>query len=349
MAEIKRLKFNSSTLESTDGAPSQGRQQKFVKYVSHFALQWGPLFVLIALLAFFSSLEPKVLSPNNLVTIASRSAVPIVLAIGMTYILLLGSIDLSVPGTMALGSLIVALLVKNNRNEMDLGLLAIPIAVASGGLVGFVNGFVNTRFKIPSFMATLGTYSITYGLAMLLSGGSPPKILDKSIRAWGIGQWFGVSRLVFIAAILIVIGYIIQRYTRLGRYTYVIGGDEKVARQSCINIDKYKTIVFSLAGLLFALGGVMETTRIGIGHTLIGAEQDFATITAVVLGGTLLSGGVGGVLNSVLGVLIIQVLSNGLIFIGANPYIHKAIQGVIILVAVIGTSWHKRNRIRVIK
>lgn len=349
MSATQRTDTGISSQPSIPGAPIWGRQRTILAKSLRFARQWGPLIVLILLLLGFSLIEPKVLSLSNLKTIASRSAVPLVLSVGMTYIILLGGIDLSVPGTMALGSLVLALLVENNRNDLDLGALAVILAVASGGLAGFLNGFVHTRFKVPSFMVTLGTYSITYGIAMLLSGGAPPKVVDESIRAWGIGQVFGVSRLVFIAVLVVAAGYIFQRFTRLGRYAYVIGGGEEIARQSGINVGKYKTLFFTLAGLLFALGGVMETSKIGIGHTLIGAEQDFATITAVVLGGTLLSGGVGGVLNSVIGVLIMQVLSNGLIFIGANPYIHKSIQGVIILIAVIATSWFQRNRMRVIK
>jgi ribose transport system permease protein len=349
MSATTRTESTHSNQNPIPGAPKKGRQRTALLRALKFIRQWGPLFVLILLLVIFSSIEPRVASLENLVTILSRSAVPMVLAVGMTYIIILGGIDLSVPGTMALGSLVIALLVLNNRNGLDLSYLGILVGLCCGGLAGFINGFAHTRFKIPSFMVTLGMYSITYGVAMLLSGGAPPKVLDEGIRQWGIGQWFGISRLAYLAIVVVIAGWIVQRFTRLGRYAYVIGGGEEIAKQSGINVNKYKIIFFTLAGMLFSLGGMMETSRIGIGHTLIGPDQDFATITAVVLGGTLLSGGVGGILNSILGVLIIQVLSNGLIFIGANPYIHKAIQGGIILIAVIATNLHQRNRMRVVK
>ncbi len=320
-----------------------------MKVISKSLSNWGSLLILLGLCIIVTVLYPKFLSLENIQNIASRSSVPLVLSMGMTFVIILGGIDLSVPGIMSVGSLSVALLVANNRNDNNFGTIAIFISVFIGLILGFITGFVHTRFKIPSFMATLGMYSFGYGIAMLLSGGSPPKIFDESFRLLGIGKKFGFVGLVYLSISIVIVSFLLQKYTKFGRYAYAIGGNEEIAYQCGINVPFYKTLVFMFAGACFALGGVMETARLGLGHSLIGAGQDFTTITAVVVGGTLLSGGRGGVINSVIGVLIMTVLANGLILIGVNPYIQNAVQGFIILVAVISTTWQQRRRLRIMK
>jgi ribose transport system permease protein len=154
---------------------------------------------------------------------------------------------------------------------------------------------------------------------------------------------------VFIAAAVLVAGYFLQRFTRIGRYAYVIGGDEQIARLSGIPIARFKVAAFVVSGTAAGLAGVMAAGRLGIGDVQIGSGQLFATITAVVVGGTLLAGGRGGVLQTLVGALLISVLANGLILVGVSPYVQKAVQGVVIVVAVAATAWTARNRIRVVK
>lgn len=350
MAIQNRKKIDEPKKSKRIGAPTQERQSsKFLEVIKKFIYTWGTLVVLFGLFLIFSLINPKFASLENIQIIANRSAVPFVLSMGMTFVIIQGGIDLSVPGIMSVGSLVVALLVTNNRNSNHLGFLGVLIAVVVGLILGFANGFVHTKFKIPSFMATLGIFSFGYGIAMLLSGGSPPIILDHGLRNLGIGQLFGIGWLVYLSLGIVGLSYFLQKYTKFGRYAYVIGGNEEIAIQCGINVPFYKTMIFMYAGALFALGGVMESARLGLGHSLIGAGQDFATITAVVVGGTLLSGGRGGVINSVIGVLIMSVLANGFIFIGVNPYIQNAVQGLIILIAVIATTWQHRERLRIMK
>jgi ribose transport system permease protein len=146
-----------------------------------------------------------------------------------------------------------------------------------------------------------------------------------------------------------VLAHLVQRYTRVGRYGYVIGGDEPVARLSGISIGRYKIYTFMLSGTTAGLAGVMAATQLGVGDTSIGGGLLFTAITAVVLGGTLLVGGRGSVLRTLVGAAIITVLANGLILIGVNPYVQTAVQGLVIVLAVIASGWSLRRRVRVVK
>jgi ribose transport system permease protein len=169
------------------------------------------------------------------------------------------------------------------------------------------------------------------------------------LRVLGLGHSDGVPNLTIVAVVCLLVGYVLQTYTRFGRYSFVIGGGEDLARLSGIPVDRYKVLVFGFSGVMAGLAGVMESARIGLGHVDIGLGQMFAAITAVVIGGTSLSGGRGGVLQSAVGVLILVVLANGMIFVGVSPYLQKAVQGAIILAAVLVATWHLRSRLRVVK
>jgi ribose transport system permease protein len=297
----------------------------------------------------FGAADPGFATLQNVQTIVDRSAIPLILAVGMTFVIIQGSIDLSIEGLMAASSLTFAMLVVNSRTGMDLGVLGILLGMAAGGLFGLLTGVIVTKLRIPSFMVTLGIWSVSMGIAMLVSGGQPPLIRDGAMRALGLGQTFGFPNLGIVALGCLALGYILQTYTRFGRYSYVIGGGEDLARLSGIKVDRYKIMVFAFAGLLAGLAGVLESARIGLGHVDIGLGQMFAAITAVVIGGTSLSGGRGGVFQSAVGVIILVVLANGMIFVGVSPYFQKAVQGAIILAAVLGATWHLRNRLRVVK
>lgn len=310
---------------------------------------WGPLGALLLLCIAFGLADPGFATLQSLQTMANRSAIPLILAVGMTFVIIQGSIDLSIEGVMATSSLAFAMLVLNSRTSLDLGLLGAVLAMAVGAGFGFVNGWVVTRLRVPSFMVTLGVWSLSWGIAMLLSGGQPPLVRDEALRAFGLGQTLGIPNLTLVALACLALGFVLQTYTRFGRYSYVIGGGEELARLSGIAVDRYKVLVFSFSGLIAGLAGVMESARIGVGHSEIGPGQMFAAITAVVIGGTSLSGGRGGVLHSAIGVFILTVLASGMIFVGVSPYLQKAVQGAIILIAVVGATWHLRDRLRVVK
>src|SRR5208283_3678191 len=309
----------------------------------------GPLLALFALTIGFAVAESQFATLANLRNILDSSAVPLVLSIGMTFVIRQGSIDLSIEGLMAACSLVFALVVANDRMQFDLGWLGLPIAAALGAVFGLANGLIVTRLRVPSFMATLGIGSTCLGIAMLLSGDQPPLIRDPVLRHWGLGQSFGVPNLALAAAACLAAGFFVEQFTRLGRYSYVVGGAESVARFSGLNVDFYKVGVFAFAGLMTGVAAAMESARLGIGHVEIGAGQMLGAITAVVIGGTSLSGGSGSVLGSAIAVLALAVLADGMVFVGATPYMEKAIQGGIVLVAAIVAGWQVHDRLRVVK
>jgi ribose transport system permease protein len=310
---------------------------------------WGPLIALVLVCIGLGAADPTFATLPNLRTILDRSAIPLIVSVGMTFIILQGSIDLSVEGIMATSSLVFAMTVLNSRTGHDLGFFAMVLGAASGAMLGLVNGLLVTRLRVPSFMVTLGVWSVSMGIAMLLSGGAPPLIHDQAIRAFGLGQTLGVPNLAIVALVCLAVGYVLQGYTRFGRYSFVIGGGEDLARLSGMPVDRYKVLVFVVSGLLAGFAGVLESARIGLGHVDIGLGQMFGAITAVVIGGTSLSGGRGGVLQTAVGVLILSVLADGMIFIGVSPYLQKAVQGAIILGAILVATWHLRSRLRVVK
>jgi ribose transport system permease protein len=330
----------------------QNRSVAPASVISHIVnglRSWGPLAALVLLCLGFGIADPSFATFDNLQTIASRAAVPGVIAVGMTFVIIQGSIDLSTEGVMAASSLAFAMSVLNTRTKLDLGLGGLLLGVVVGSAFGGVNGLIVTRFRIPSFMVTLGSWSVSMGIAMLLSAGQPPLIHDVAVRSFGLGGILGVPNLAIVAIAFLAVGYGLQSYTRFGRYSFVIGGGEELARLSRIPVDRYKTLAFLFSGALAGLAGVMESARIGLGHVDIGLGQMFAGITAVVIGGTPLSGGRGGVLQSAVGVLILVVLANGMIFLGISPYIQKSVQGGIILCAMLMATWHLRRPLRVVK
>ena len=311
--------------------------------------QWGPFFALIALCSGFTLIEPRFATMENLWAIADRCAIPLILAVGMTFVVLQGSIDLSIEGSMALCSLTVAMLVLNSRTGFDLGFFGLALGILPGICIGFLNGAAMTRLRVPSFMATLGAWSAALGLAMLLSGGQPPLIRDQALRAFGLGRSLAIPHLAIVAILVLAAGFVLQNYTRFGRYSMAIGSGEEQARQSGLPVDRYKILAFAFSGFLAGLAGVLGSAQIGLGHVDIGLGQMFATITAVVIGGTSLAGGRGGILQSAVGTLTLAVLANGMIFIGIHPDAQKAVHGAIILSASLLATWHLRNRLRVVK
>ncbi len=253
---------------------------------------------------------------------------------GATFVILMGSIDLSVEGIVALCAVVTACLVANDTTPMDLGLYAVPVAILAGGLVGAVNGYSHVYFKIPSFMATLGIGFVCLGIATAALGGFPVRIVDSGFRTLTLGRTFDLPHGVWLAAASVIVALIVQQRTRLGRYVYAIGTDEVTAEQCGVPVKRTRVGVFILAGLFSGLGGAMAASQLGQGHALIAEGRLFTTITAVVVGGTALTGGVGSVLNSVIGVLIVVVLSNGMVLMGIPPFFQQGVQGFLIIVAV---------------
>jgi ribose transport system permease protein len=207
-----------------------------------------------------------------------------------------------------------------------------------------------TVLKVPSFMATLGVSAIGLGLGILMSKTKPPVVQDPLVLNLAVDRVLGFTLLTWLAALCVLVGWLIQRYARLGRYAYAIGGAEEVLALSGVKVAPYKVAVFTLAGAFYGLAGVMVTSQLGRGLVFeAGQGKDFAAITAAVVGGTLLTGGRGGVLHSLVGALLVTVLTHGMVLIGVSPDWQKGVQGLIVVVAVAAAVAPLRHRNQVTK
>jgi ribose transport system permease protein len=303
--------------------------------------------VLLVLCLFITLISPDFMDSKNLVRVAIAATIPLFLAIGLTFIILLGSIDLSVEGVVALSAVVVSMMVRNGRNDNDFGWLALFVALGIGGGMGFLNGFIHVRLRIPSFMCTLGMGFVGVGAATVLLSGEPVRVLDANIRGLALNRFLDVPYMVWVGLVALAIAYGIQRFTRLGRYVYSIGGGEDLLALSGVPVGRYKIMIFTVAGMFYGFAGLVAAAQLGMGNALIVQGKMFVAITAVVVGGTALSGGVGGVLNSLVGVLVVAVLSNGMVLMGVSPYIQQAVQGVMIVVAVALSL--DRARLKIVK
>ena len=323
-----------SKILDTSVIAAQGTGQPIAKARSWQASSWAPVVVLVALCAFISLINPNFMSFGNAQRIAQAAMIPLVLGIGATFIILMGSIDLSVEGGLTLAAVILSLLTLNGANGNDLGIFAVLTVLTIGALFGFINGMMHVHFRIPSFMATLGTWFMGVGLANALLGGMAVRINDPWIRGLAIERFLGFPWGAWLALACLAVAFTIQNYTRFGRHIYALGGGEELAVLSGISVVRVRIIAFTLAGVFYAIGGILAAAQLGLGNAQIGNGRLFTTVTAVVVGGTALSGGHGSVLQTLIGVLIVVVLANGMVLMGVPPSVQIGVQGLMIIAAV---------------
>ncbi|TCR80156.1 monosaccharide ABC transporter membrane protein (CUT2 family) [Rhizobium sp. BK376] len=295
---------------------------------------YAPVMVLIALCILITIANPNFIELRNLVRVANSAAVPLTLAMGLTFIILLGSIDLSVEGSLSIAAMVTVLLATNDANGNSYGWLAVLAAIAASTAMGFTTGIIQTFLRIPSFMATLGVWFIGLGISVYMLGGSAVRLMDPSIRDLALARFLGLPVGVWVALAAFLFACTIQYYTRLGRHIMAIGGGEDVAELSGINLRRVRIMTFGLAGFFFGVAGVLAAAQLGRSDAVIADGRLFAAVTAVVVGGTALTGGEGGVVNTFIGVLIVTILSNGMILLGISPYVQQTVQGLMIIAAV---------------
>ncbi|GAC1046047.1 ABC transporter permease [Rhizobium sp. No.120] len=309
----------------------------------------GPIVALIVLSVGFQLVSGSFFTIDNLKSVIEAAAVPAILAAAISFVVIMGSIDLSVEGTMATTSMIVALLVANGVNGNDYGLVGLLAALAVGLGFGFFNAVLNAVLQMPSLIVTLGTWFVGLGIAAVLFPSRVPQINDPLILNLARVRIFDLSLIVYIALAVIIVSQLVLNLTRLGRMIYAIGGDEGLLVASGLRIRWVKIAAFSICGLLAGMCGVLLSAQLSTGNANIGNGLLFPAISAAVLGGTVLTGGRGGAVQSALGALLLEVLNNGLIQIGAGPYTRHIISGAVIVVAVAAGGWHRRRKLRVVK
>ncbi|QND44053.1 ABC transporter permease (plasmid) [Rhizobium leguminosarum bv. viciae] len=301
--------------------------------------QYGTVLIFVGICILASILSPTFLTEANLTNVLRQVVVVSLLACGVTFIIILGHIDVSLGSVLALCGVIAASVMAITASVI----LAVVAGVAVGILTGIVNGFVITFFRIPSFIMTLAMTTVARGAVLLYTGGSPVTGLGD-FKVIGQGSLGPVPISVLILAIVIVISWILLNKTKFGRYVYAVGGNERAARASGINPDSIVVKAFIFNGILCAVAGIVLMSRINSGQPVSGVGYEFDAITAVVVGGTSLMGGTGTITGTIIGSLIIGVINNMLNLMNVSSYWQQIIKGLIIAIAVILDVWTKSAR-----
>ena len=313
-------------------------------------IRFQSLIALFILCLGLSILSDKFLTVSNAWNVMRQISVNICISTGMTLIVLTAGIDLSVGSVLALCGAITAGLLRNGieipSGNLYIGftlLGAVLAGVLTGSLLGAFNGWTITKFKVPPFVATLAILTIARGLTMLWTQGFPISGLGDTFLYLGTGWLLGIPVPVWISGIIVLIAVLITNKTRLGRYIYAIGGNESASKLSGINVNKVKIIVYTIAGALAAVGGLLVTSRLDSAQPNAGTSYELDSIAAVVIGGTSLSGGRGSILGTVQGAVIIGVLNNGLVLLNVSPFWQQVVKGFVILLAVIIDKSNSKN------
>ena len=304
------------------------KQKQVLQYLSRY----GILIAFLILIVLMSLLSPAFLKTTNIMNILRQTSVNGIVAVGMTFVIILAGIDLSVGSVIALAAVIAA----SFAHPGDYPLIVPVIAgLATGGLCGFINGFVIAKRKIAPFIMTLAMMTIARGAALVYTNGRPVIELSDSYNKIGGSYFLGIPIPVIIFIIIILIGWIILSKTVFGRHVYATGGNKTAAELSGIITGKITVWVYTIAGLLAGLAGIVLSSRVMSGSPATGQGYELDAIAAVVIGGTKLTGGVGSVSGTVIGVLIIGVMNNGLDLLNVSSYWQLVVKGIIILLAVV--------------
>jgi len=333
---------------SEDPAPRGGFD--LVGFLTRYA---APLF-LVALVVIFALLEPRFLHPLNLMNIVRQVAVPGLVAIGMTFVIITAGIDLSVGSLVALCGLVAAYVAKGGLDDRfavgaaaDIGnpvILAMLAAVAVGMLAGALQGLAITKLRVPPFVVTLGGLTAFRGLALLISGGGPISGFEAGYVWWGQGRVYGVPVPVVVFVMAALFAWAVLTQTRFGRNVYAVGGNASAAERAGINVQRTTIAVYVIVGFFCGIASFLLSARLNSAEAVAGLQLELDVIAAVVIGGTSLFGGVGSIFGTVIGVLLIGVLRNGLVLLGVSSFVQQILIGLILVAAVAIDQRAKRRQ-----
>ena len=333
----------------TNSAPLKKRRSITKTDMLQFLLRGRAFIALILVLVVFSLLTPQFMTPNNLVIMSKQVAIRALLAIGMTFVILTGGIDLSVGSIVGMIAMIAGGLINEGINLPQLGVIIYPhtwmiilISLALGTLTGAFVGLIITRYNVAPFIATLGMFYVARGIAGLRNNGytfpnlvGRPEYGNTGFEILGAGSFLGITYSIWLMVILMLVAYIVTTRTPFGRHVYAIGGNERAAELSGVRVSRTKIIVYSISGFCSALVGLIVASQLVAAHPLTGESYELTAIAAVVLGGTSLSGGRGSIGGTLIGAFVIGVLNVGLVMMGVSSFWQKVITGSVIVLAVI--------------
>lgn len=292
---------------------------------------YGIFIAFFMICAILAILSPVFLSPINMLNVFRQTSIYGIMAVGMTFVILTGGIDLSVGALLAISGVVSAGMMK-----AGFGLFPVfVITLLVGFLFGLINGLIINVGKITPFVVTLGMMSIARGLTLIYSKGYPISGFDASFRQIGGGYVMGIPIPSIIFLVTVVLAWVVLTQTRLGRYTYAIGGNEETVRLSGIDVGFFKTIIYAISGLTAAISAIILTSRLNSAEPIAGTGFELDVIAAVVIGGTSLQGGRGTIWGTFIGALLIGVINNGMNLLGISAYFQLVVKGSIIIGAVL--------------
>ncbi len=297
------------------------------------------LFILLGICLLWTVMTPNFFTFNNIINVIRQASYTSVASIGMTMVIIIGEIDLSAGSLVAVSGLVSAWIFETTNSVV----LSIAATILVGVVVGFANGFLTAKGELPGFIATLASMTILRGLAYILTGGDPISVSDDRYLRLGTGYVGFLPIPVIIMVVCMIFGSFIMNKTRFGRYIYAVGGNAEASKWSGLNVDKVKILVYLIMGVLTAIAGLIVSARLGSGQPSAGQNFEMDCITAAVVGGTSMSGGKGKLFGTIVGVLLLSVLSNGMTLINVNSYWQQIIKGIIIVVAVLIDTKTKKH------
>ena len=325
---------------SSESAVERGKKIEIVGFFETY----GVLLFLVALIVIFTLYNPMFLSARNIKNILTEVSIYGIIGVGMTYVILTGGIDLAVGSLLAFAAISGAFLMQALGGDFFMGwLVAMLAACAVGTMAGYLHGKVVTRFGVPAFIVTLGGLTVWRGATLIVNDGAPVSGFNEALRWWGRGDVLGVPVPVLVFLVVALVGYIALRYTRYGRQVYAVGGNPEAARLSGLSVQSVVLSVYVITGFLAGLAGFLLCARLGSAEAVAGTGYELRIIASVVIGGTSLFGGLGGVGGTFVGALLIGVLINGLVIMNVSAYYQQVVI-VIIIVLAVGFDTYAKSR-----
>lgn len=295
-----------------------------------------PIILFVVLCLFFGLMNSRFVTVNNLMIILTQAVTVGTCAIGLTFVILGGSIDLSIGSVVALSAISTAVAVPT------LGLFAIVPAILTGLLCGAVNGTVFSLGKVPSFIATMGGMVVFRGIVLVITKGRPIQIEDDFFLDTYASRSFNIPHSAIICLVFVILMAILLNRTAFGRWVRAIGGGQRVAMLTGIKVTRVKLYMYMLAGAMYGVAGALQAARVRAATATMGEGLEMDVIAAVVVGGTPLTGGIGSIWGSILGTFLITILSNGMNMLGLSPYVQSIAKGVVLVAAVFLTIDRKK-------
>jgi ribose transport system permease protein len=315
-------------------SPLRARRSRLVPRSGADALRTLlPITALVAMIVYFSFAASSFLSTANLTLMSGEAGILLLSALGATLVIVMGSVDLAVGSTVLVTGAIVSKVLAGGSVGV---VLVVALAIGIGIAVGLLNGIVFAYGRVPSFITTLGSLSLLSGLGLLIMNGESISFNDQHVFDLATGQWIpNVQNAAVIALVVFGIAWFISRRTRFGLYLYALGGNEPVVALAGVKVNRIKVLAMIASGVTAALAGLLLMAELGSGGPTLGSSTLLDSVAAIVIGGTALSGGVGGVERTLLGVLILTVLSDGLNQLGVQTYTQTVIKGAVIIGAAV--------------